>query len=162
MCSVWGALYTDEVILLYIQCTCTAHHLLCIRTCMCEGVVVWCGVLSLAFHCKTLWLESIPRMCVCVCVCVRACVRACVCVCVCVCVHVIVYVCVFLACGVYILRVCTHFTDFCHTRMSIDNFIFERNVMNVSNSNAKQMSITSISNTRVFQCVLWCFFMFRS
>ena len=49
--------------------------------------------------------------------------------------------CVFVVCGVYMLRVCTHFTDFCHTRMSIDIFIFERNVMNVSNSNAKQMTI---------------------
>ena len=80
-------------------------------------------------------------MCVCMCVYVCACMRVCVRVCVCVC------VCVFVVCGVYMLRVCTHFTDFYHTRMSIDIFIFERNVMNVSNSNAKQMTITSISNT---------------
>jgi len=57
------------------------------------------------------------------------------------------------------LRVCTHFTDFCHTRMSIDIFIFERNVMNVSNSNAKQMTI---SNTYAFQSVLCYFCMFPS
>ena len=111
---------------MYVVCVCV-----CVCVCACMYVV-----------------------CVCVCVraCVRSCVRACVRACVCVCVHVIV--CVFLVCGVYMLRVCTHFTDSCHTRMSIDIFIFDRNGMNVSNSNAKQMSITSISNTVI--CISVC------
>ena len=65
--------------------------------------------------------------------------------------------CVFVVCGVwcvhvkdlYVLKVCTHFTDFCHTRMSIDIFIFEHNIKNISNSNTKHMAITSIFNTYV-------------
>ena len=79
-------------------------------------------------------------------------------------VPIMMYVCV---CGLWclvwcMLRVCTHFTDFCHTRMSIDIFTFECNIIDISNNNASQLTITSISNTFVFQCVLWCFFMLRS
>ena len=80
--------------------------------------------------------------------------------------------CVFVVCGVwcahvkgvYVLKVCAHFTDFCHTRMSIDIFILSVTLWTSQTTTQSKwpLRVYLIHTVCISVCPLVCFCMFPS